>query len=155
MISLQLTKKNIEAINEIANYIDQIDYNTENNEHTLQSLSQFLNSDDLELLLLIFKSINKKKTNLAYKAICDSKKTKDKKTTEANNSYTKDMVLEMFDQYTDEEIIKQHGFKDLKKMYDILYNVNGKKPLVPKTKNEIIKSIRNYIYRVARAKMFK
>ena len=64
-------------------------------------------------------------------------------------------MLHLFDDCSDDEIAKRHRFSELRSMYDAIYYRNGKKPLVPKTKNDIVKAIRNYEYSIARAKMFK
>ena len=155
MIDLSVAKFDVETLIKIATCIDAIDFSADSYEELVDSLLQIVCLDDLERILSTLQGLNKKKVSFVYKIVCGAGATRYTKKPENDITYSKGIVLELFAKHSDEELKTEYTFSVLKMMYDALYYVNGKKPLTPKSKGDIIKNIRNYIYSIERAKMFK
>lgn len=95
--------------------------------------------EDTDLFLSALKKVNKSKLV----------KSKNKKTTEKRNShFTQKMVIDLFNEYTLEDIIAEYSKQELSDMYSIFYSV---KPLTSFDKAKIVQMIHQYIYKMNRA----
>ena len=154
MIRVEITRKNIEAISKITASFDGVDFDAESNEKIAGSLFDIIQPDDLQALLSILISIDKKRLGKAYKLLFDEKKPRKALPKETDTNYDKKSVLELFEKHSDEEIKKLHDFFELKKMYYDFYGSGSGRPLAPKSKGDIIQTFRNHIYSIKRARLF-
>ena len=152
---MNLNRDSIKVLDEIIACVNNVDCDLETYKNNLYLISQKISSDDFKLLLSLLKKVNKTNTTKAYRLVCEPQKTAIHNSSLRNISYTEEHVLENFYSNSDKEMETQYNLVQLKGMYDTIYSRGNKKPLVPKSKKEIIKAIRNYIYSIERSKMFK
>ena len=118
---------------------------------TLLSEANELSHDDCLELLTALHSLNKVKLK---KVISSQKKPAKKTPPPVKISLSRDEIIELFRNSSDEKILKAYKLPELKQMYHCVFNESGSKPRAPTTKGAITQAMRSLLYGIERARMF-
>lgn len=151
---MKLGKSDLNLLQKLINIINDIsDSNKDDSAVDIESVYEYIDKEDLVDFLSVLGNVKKSSINNIRKIVDKDKNDKSyKKLLKSDKiEYTSEEILKIFNNLTDDEIIKGYKLQELKSMYYSLYSQN---PSKSKNKQDIVSTIRNYIYVSMRAKAF-
>lgn len=151
---MKLGKSDLNLLQKLINIINSIsDSNKDGIEVDIESVYEYIDKEDLVDFLSVLGNVKKSSINNIRKIVDKDKNDKNYKKLLISDKieYTIEETLEIFNNLTDDKIIKGYKLQELKSMYYSLYSQN---PSKSKNKQDIVSTIRNYIYVSMRAKAF-
>lgn len=151
---MKLGKSDLNLLQKLINIINDIsDSNKDDSAVDIESVYEYIDKEDLVDFLSVLGNVKKSSINNIRKIVDKDKNDKSyKKLLKSDKiEYTSEEILKIFNNLTDDEIIKGYKLQELKSMYYSLYSQN---PSKSKNKQYIVSTIRNYIYVSMRAKAF-